>query len=402
MSLRKFLDKIEHNFEQGGKYEKWYALYEAVDTFFYRPGSVTRSTAHVRDGIDLKRMMITVWLCTFPAMLFGMWNIGYQANSLFAGNAELLAAQDGWRFGLIGALAGFDPTSVWDNFIQGAAFFLPVYLTTFIVGGFWEVLFASIRRHEVNEGFFVTSVLFALTLPPDIPLWQVALGISFGVVIGKEVFGGTGKNFLNPALVGRAFLFFAYPADMSGDMVWTSVDGYAGATTLSVAAAGGMEQVTASGLTWWNAFVGLEQGSMGETSTLAIFIGGAFLLLTKIASWRIVSGVLLGMIATSTLLNSIGSDTNPMFAMPWYWHLVVGGFAFGMIFMATDPVSASMTNTGKWIFGALIGLMVVLIRVVNPAFPEGMMLAILFANLCAPLIDHFVVQANIKRRIARG
>ncbi|MDX5374052.1 MAG: NADH:ubiquinone reductase (Na(+)-transporting) subunit B [Pseudomonadaceae bacterium] len=402
MSLRKFLDKIEHNFEQGGKYEKWYALYEAVDTFFYRPGSVTKSTAHVRDGIDLKRMMITVWLCTFPAMFFGMWNIGYQANSIFAGNAELLAAQEGWRFGLIGALAGFDPTSVWDNFIQGAAFFLPIYLTTFIVGGFWEVLFASIRRHEVNEGFFVTSVLFALTLPPDIPLWQVALGISFGVVIGKEVFGGTGKNFLNPALTGRAFLFFAYPADMSGDMVWTVVDGYAGATTLSVAAASGMEQVAASGLSWWNAFVGLERGSIGETSTLAIFIGGAFLLLTKIASWRIVAGVMLGMIATSTLFNAIGSDSNPMFAMPWYWHLVVGGFAFAMIFMATDPVSASMTNTGKWIFGALIGLMVVLIRVVNPAFPEGMMLAILFANLCAPLIDHFVVQANIKRRLARG
>ncbi|MDG1580471.1 NADH:ubiquinone reductase (Na(+)-transporting) subunit B [Pseudomonas sp. GOM6] len=402
MALRKFLDKIEHNFEQGGKYEKWYALYEAIDTFFYRPGSVTKSTAHVRDGIDLKRMMITVWLCTFPAMFFGMWNIGYQANSIFAGNAELLAAQEGWRFGLIGALAGFDPSSVWDNFIQGAAFFLPIYLTTFIVGGFWEVLFASIRRHEVNEGFFVTSVLFALTLPPDIPLWQVALGISFGVVIGKEVFGGTGKNFLNPALTGRAFLFFAYPADMSGDMVWTAVDGYAGATTLSVAAASGMEQVAASGLSWWNAFVGLERGSIGETSALAIFIGGAFLLLTKIASWRIVAGVMLGMIATSTLFNAIGSDSNPMFAMPWYWHLVVGGFAFAMIFMATDPVSASMTNTGKWIFGALIGLMVVLIRVVNPAFPEGMMLAILFANLCAPLIDHFVVQANIKRRLARG
>ena len=402
MALRKFLDKIEHHFEKGGRYEKWYALYEAVDTFFYRPGSVTRSTAHVRDGIDLKRIMITVWLCTFPAMFFGIWNIGFQANSIMAGNPELLAAQEGWRFGLIGMLGGFDPNSLWDCFIQGAAYFLPVYLTTFIVGGFWEVLFASIRRHEVNEGFFVTSVLFALTLPPDVPLWQVALGISFGVVIGKEVFGGTGKNFLNPALVGRAFLFFAYPADMSGDMVWTSVDGYAGATTLSVAAAGGMEQVMANGLTWWNAFVGLEHGSMGETSTLAIFIGGAFLLLTKIASWRIVSGVLLGMIATSMLFNSIGSHTNPMFAMPWYWHLVVGGFAFGMIFMATDPVSASMTNTGKWIFGALIGLMVVLIRVVNPAVPEGMMLAILFANLCAPLIDHFVVQANIKRRIARG
>ena len=402
MGLRKFLDKIEHNFEQGGKYEKWYALYEALDTFFYRPGSVTKTTAHVRDGIDLKRMMITVWLCTFPVMFFGMWNIGYQANSIFAGNAELLAAQDGWRFGLIGALAGFDPSSVWDNFIQGAAFFLPVYLTTFIVGGFWEVLFASIRRHEVNEGFFVTSVLFALTLPPDIPLWQVALGISFGVVIGKEVFGGTGKNFLNPALVGRAFLFFAYPAQMSGDAVWTSVDGFAGATALSVVAANGMEQVAANGLSWWNAFVGLEHGSMGETSVLAIFIGGAFLLLTKIASWRIVSGVMLGMIGMSYLFNAIGSDSNPMFAMPWYWHLVVGGFAFGMIFMATDPVSASMTNTGKWIFGALIGVMVVLIRVVNPAFPEGMMLAILFANLCAPLIDHFVVQANIKRRLARG
>ena len=257
MALRKFLDKIEHHFEKGGRYEKWYALYEAVDTFFYRPGSVTRSTAHVRDGIDLKRIMITVWLCTFPAMFFGMWNIGFQANSIMTGNPELLAAQEGWRFGLIGMLGGFDPNSLWDCFIQGAAYFLPVYLTTFIVGGFWEVLFASIRRHEVNEGFFVTSVLFALTLPPDIPLWQVALGISFGVVIGKEVFGGTGKNFLNPALVGRAFLFFAYPADMSGDMVWTSVDGYAGATTLSVAAAGGMEQVMANGLTWWSAFVGL-------------------------------------------------------------------------------------------------------------------------------------------------
>ncbi|HLD67139.1 MAG TPA: NADH:ubiquinone reductase (Na(+)-transporting) subunit B [Pseudomonas sp.] len=401
MGLRKFLDKIEHNFEQGGRFEKWYALYEALDTFFYRPGSVTKTTAHVRDGIDLKRMMITVWLCTFPALLFGMWNIGYQANSLFVGNPELLASQDGWRFALIGALAGFDPGSLWDNLLQGAAYFLPIYLVTFIVGGFWEVLFASIRRHEVNEGFFVTSVLFALILPPSIPLWQVALGISFGVVIGKEVFGGTGKNFLNPALVGRAFLFFAYPAQLSGDAVWTALDGYAGATALSVAAAGGVEQLTANGLSWWNAFIGFEPGSMGETSTLAIFIGGAVLLLTRIASWRIVVGVMLGMIATSYLFNALGSATNPMFAMPWYWHLVVGGFAFGMIFMATDPVSASMTNTGKWLFGALIGLMVVLIRVVNPAFPEGMMLAILFANLCAPLIDHFVVQANIKRRLAR-
>ncbi|MBC9072609.1 NADH:ubiquinone reductase (Na(+)-transporting) subunit B [Thauera sp. CAU 1555] len=402
MGVREYLDSVEHHFDKGGKYEKWYALYEAVDTFFYRPPSVTRTTAHVRDGIDLKRMMITVWLCTFPAMFFGMWNIGHQANSIYAANPDLLAAQDNWRLALISVFAGFDPGSLWDNMIHGAAYFLPVYLVTFLVGGFWEVLFASVRKHEVNEGFFVTSVLFALACPPSIPLWQVALGISFGVVIGKEVFGGTGKNFLNPALTGRAFLFFAYPAQMSGDAVWTAVDGYTGATALGLGAAGGMEAIAAAGLTWWDAFLGNMHGSIGETGTLAIFIGGAFLLLTKIASWRIVSGVMLGMIAMSTLFNTIGSDSNPMFAMPWYWHMVVGGFAFGMIFMATDPVSASMTNTGKWIFGALIGVMVVLIRVVNPAFPEGMMLAILFANLCAPLIDHFVIAANIKRRLARN
>jgi len=402
MGIRAFLDKIEHHFEKGGKYEKWYALYEAADTFLYRPGSVTKTTAHVRDGLDLKRMMITVWLCTFPAMFFGMWNTGYQANLIYAANPDLLQAQGDWQFALTAMLAGFDPNSLWDNFIQGAAYFLPIYAVTFIVGGFWEVLFASIRKHEVNEGFFVTSVLFALILPPSIPLWQVALGISFGVVIGKEVFGGTGKNFLNPALTGRAFLFFAYPAQMSGDAVWTAVDGFAGATTLSLGFAGGIDNVVQNGITWMDAFVGTIRGSIGETSTLAIFIGGAVLLLTKIASWRIVSGVMLGMIGLSYLFNLIGSDTNAMFAMPWYWHMVAGGFAFGMIFMATDPVSASMTNTGKWVFGILIGVMVVLIRVVNPAFPEGMMLAILFANLCAPLIDHFVVQANVKRRLARN
>ncbi|MEH6501072.1 MAG: NADH:ubiquinone reductase (Na(+)-transporting) subunit B, partial [Pseudoalteromonas distincta] len=216
-----------------------------------------------------------------------------------------------------------------------------------------------------------------------------------------EVFGGTGKNFLNPALTGRAFLFFAYPAEISGDAVWTAVDGYAGATALSMAASGGVEAIVNGGITWLDAFVGNIHGSMGEVSTLAIFLGGAVLLTTKIANWRIVAGVMIGMIAMSLLFNLIGSETNPMFAMPWYWHMVVGGFAFGMIYMATDPVSASMTNQGKWIFGALIGVMVLLIRVVNPAFPEGMMLAILFANLFAPLIDHFVVQANIKRRLAR-
>lgn len=401
MGLRAFLDKIEHNFEKGGKYEKWYALYEAVDTVLYRPSSVTKTTAHVRDGIDLKRIMITVWLCTFPAMFFGMWNIGYQANVILEANPDLLAAQDGWRMALTAMFAGFDPGSVWDNIIQGATWFLPIYLVTFVVGGFWEVLFASIRGHEINEGFFVTSILFALILPPSIPLWQVAMGISFGIVIGKEVFGGTGKNFLNPALAGRAFLYFAYPAQLSGDAVWTAVDGFAGATALSLGAAGGMEQMMGAGITWMDAFIGKVHGSVGETSTLAIFIGGAVLLIMRIASWRIVAGVMIGMIALSTLFNMLGSDTNPLFAMPWHWHLVIGGFAFGMIFMATDPVSASMTNTGKWIYGIVIGLMTVLIRVVNPAFPEGIMLAILFANLCAPLIDHFIVQANIKRRLAR-
>lgn len=401
MGLRSFFDRIEPHFHQGGKYEKWYALYEAVDTFLYRPASVTRSTAHVRDSIDLKRMMIMVWLCTFPAMFFGMWNVGWQANTVFAAQPELLAAQDGWRFALMRMLGGFNPASAWDNMLLGALHFLPIYAVTFAVGGFWEVLFASIRRHEVNEGFFVTSVLFALTLPPTIPLWQVALGISFGVVLGKEVFGGTGKNFINPALAGRAFLFFAYPAALSGDAVWNAVDGYAGATALSQAASGGVAALAQGGLSWWDAFLGFMPGSVGETSTLAILMGGGALMLMRIAAWRIVAGVMVGMVGFSLLLNLIGSESNPMFALPWYWHLVLGGYAFGMMFMATDPVSASMTNTGKWIFGALIGVMVVMIRVINPAFPEGMMLAILFGNLFAPLIDHFVIRANIKRRAAR-
>ncbi len=398
MGLRAIFDKMEPHFEKGGKYEKFYALYEAVDTIFYTPGKVTSANTHVRDGVDLKRIMITVWFCVFPAMFFGMYNIGLQANTYL--EAQGLTMDAGWRYGIIGALAGNDPGSIWDNMIYGALHFLPIYLTVFIVGGFWEVLFASIRRHEVNEGFFVTSILFALICPPDLPLWQAALGISFGVVIGKEVFGGTGKNFLNPALTGRAFLYFAYPAQISGDAVWTAVDGFSGATSLGIAAAGGMEALQGS-LTWMDAFLGFEQGSIGETSVLAILIGGFALIAMGIASWRIVAGVFLGMAATATLLNMVGSDTNPMFAVPAHWHLVIGGFAFGMFFMATDPVSASMTETGKWAYGILIGLMTVLIRVVNPAFPEGIMLAILFANLFAPYIDHLVMQSNIKRRLAR-
>lgn len=395
MGLRSILDGVEHHFEKGGRFQKWYALYEAVDTIFYSPSSVTRNTAHVRDGVDLKRIMITVWFAAFPAMFYGMYNLGFQANDILAGAGQV----EGWRGTLIGLFAGYDASSIWDCFFFGALYFLPIYLTTFLVGGFWEVLFAMKRGHEVNEGFFVTSILFALICPPDVPLWQVALGISFGVVIGKEVFGGTGKNFLNPALTGRAFLYFAYPAQMSGDAVWTAVDGYTGATPLSVVASEGMAALQ-SQWTWFEAFIGAIPGSIGETSTLAILLGGVVLLGTRIASWRIVAGVFLGMVALSTLFNLVGSESNPAFAMPFYWHLVTGGFAFGMIFMATDPVSAAFTNTGKFTYGILIGLMTVLIRVVNPAFPEGIMLAILFSNLFAPLMDHFVIQANIKRRLA--
>ena len=399
MSLRTFMDGLEPNFHKGGKYEKYYAIYEMVDTIFYTPGKTTVGQSHVRDAVDMKRVMTTVWWCAFFPMLVGMYMVGHNATEAMQDLG--IPALEGWRGMIISLRAGYDPNSLWDCFVYGAVFYVPIYAVTFVVGGLWEVLFAVKRGHEVNEGFFVTSILFSLTLPATIPLWQVAIGISFGVVVGKEIFGGTGKNFLNPALTGRAFLYFAYPAQISGDAVWTAVDGYSGATALSLAAAGGLEGVMASGMTWWDAFLGNIQGSVGEVSTLAIFIGGAILLTTRVASWRIMAGVFLGMTATSLLFNWIGSDTNPMFALPWHWHLVLGGFAFGMVYMATDPVSAAMTNTGRWWYGALIGVMCVLIRVVNPAFPEGMMLAILFANLFAPLFDWSVVRANVRRRLAR-
>ena len=396
--MRKLLDRFESDFHPGGKWEKLYPLFEAIDTFLYKPKSTTKNSSHVRDNIDLKRVMITVWLATFPAMFFGMWNIGFQANSIMADIG--MTSQDGIRGAIIGLLAGYDATSVWDNMIHGAAYFLPIYITTFIVGITWEIIFATVRKHEVNEGFFVTSILFSLSCPPDLPLWMVAIGISFGIVIGKEIFGGTGKNFLNPALTGRAFLYFAYPAYMSGDAVWTAVDGYSGATMLSLATSEGLPNASEA-YTWMESFIGTIPGSIGETSTLAILLGGFVLLYMKIASWRIVAGILLGSMVLSELFNLFNSD-NPMSSLPFYWHWVIGGFAFGAIFMATDPVSAAMTNSGKFWYGILIGVMVILIRVANPAFPEGMMLAILFANLFAPLFDHFAVNANIRRRLARG
>ena len=399
MWLRDVLDNIEPHFDKGGRFEKFYSVYEMVDTIFYSPGHVTKASAHVRDAVDMKRVMTTVWWCAFFPMLAGMYHTGLQAN--LAMDAMGVESLEGWRGVLLELVAGYDVDSIWDCVVYGAMFFVPIYMVVFVVGGLWEVVIATIRGHEVNEGFFVTSILFSLIVPASLPLWQAALGISFGVVIGKEIFGGTGKNFLNPALTGRAFLFFAYPGEISGDAVWTAVDGFSGATPLGIAALDGMQGVTTEGFTWMDAFLGKMQGSVGETSTLAIFIGGAILLITKTASWRIMAGVMLGMIATAMMFNSIGSETNPMFSMPWHWHLVLGGFAFGMVYMATDPVSAAMTNTGKWWYGALIGVMCVLIRVVNPAYPEGIMLAILFANLFAPLIDWQVVRSNVKRRLAR-
>ncbi|GAA0854129.1 NADH:ubiquinone reductase (Na(+)-transporting) subunit B [Aliiglaciecola litoralis] len=400
MGLKAFLENIEPDFEPGGKYEKYYALYEAAATIFYTPGKVNKSTTHVRDSIDLKRIMIMVWAATFPAMFFGMYNIGAQAHeAILAGAGTLPDIWQAQLFSALGGELGIEGIGWMGMMAYGACFFVPIYATVFIVGGFWEVIFASVRKHEVNEGFFVTSVLFALTLPATIPLWQAALGITFGVVIAKEIFGGTGRNFLNPALSGRAFLYFAYPAQISGDQIWVAADGYSGATWLGKAAAGQMDYNNMD--LWWNSFFGNIPGSMGEVSSLAILLGGLFIIYMRIASWRIVAGVALGVAFFASLLNFIGSDTNPMFAMPWYWHMVIGGMAFGMFFMATDPVSASFTDKGKWAYGFLIGFMTVMIRVLNPAFPEGIMLAILFANLWAPLFDYFVAQSNIKRRVAR-
>jgi Na+-transporting NADH:ubiquinone oxidoreductase subunit B len=405
--LRGFLDKVQPLFEKGGKLEKLYPLYEAADTFLYTPGEVTKGPSHVRDGIDLKRMMTTVVVALLPCIFMAMWNTGLQANLAIEAEQGLghhpLDA-DNWRYAVMTALGvGYSTDSLIDCLFHGALYFVPAYLVTNIVGGLWEVLFSSIRKHEVNEGFLVTGFLFPLTLPPTMPLWQIAVGISFGIVIGKEVFGGTGRNFLNPALTARAFLYFAYPTAIVGDTVWTACDGFSGATPLG-ALATSTEGFDAVGtvVQWSDCFIGVTQGSMGETSTLACLLGAAILIATGIGSWKIMAGVVLGAFGFSVFLTSVGSDTNPMFLMPWYWHMVVGGFAFGTVFMATDPVSAAMTDVGKWIYGILIGVLTILIRVINPAYPEGIMLAILFANVFAPLIDFFVVQSNIKRRAKRN
>lgn len=401
-ALRRLLDKQARHFEKGGKLEKLYPLWEAQDTFLYTPGSVTRGASHVRDASDLKRIMITVVIALLPAIFMALYNTGLQAHRAIAAGAAPLET---WQSRAMTALGlPFDPGDLLACIAHGALYFLPVMLVSYAVGGLIEVAFAIVREHDANEGFLVTGMLLPLTLPPTIPLWQVALGMAFAIVIGKEVFGGTGMNILNPALTARAFLFFAYPAEISGDKVWTAAqtgaDGFSGATWLAVGAESGVAGIT-GGLAWRDAFLGLVPGSMGETSTLACLIGAAVLLATRVGSWRIMAGLAGGSFLASLLLNALGSDTNPLLAVPFHWHVVLGGWAFGAVFMATDPVSAAHSETGRWIYGFFIGVLAIFIRVLNPAFPEGMMLAILFMNVFAATIDHFVIRANVRRRKAR-
>ena len=401
--LRSVFDSQAKHFGKGGKLEFAYPLYEMVDTFLYTPGTVTKGASHVRDGLDLKRMMMTVVIALVPCVFMAIYNTGYQAHLAISQGAQPLET---WQTSVAEWLGygAWDPTDVVACIVQGMLYYLPVLFVTFTVGGGCEALFALVRRHEINEGFLVTGMLFPLVLPPTIPLWQVAIGIVFGVIIGKEIFGGTGMNILNPALTARVFLFFAYPAQISGDQVWiaadTGVDGVSGATWLAEAAVAGQAVLT-EGVEWWDAFLGLIPGSMGETSTAACLFGALVLILSRVGSWRIMLGVALGSYAATLLLNAVGSETNLLLNVPFEWHFVLGGWAFGAVFMATDPVSAAHSETGRYIYGFLIGVLAILIRVVNPAYPEGMMLAILFMNLFAALIDHFVVQANVKRRRAR-
>ncbi|MFP6640148.1 MAG: NADH:ubiquinone reductase (Na(+)-transporting) subunit B [Myxococcota bacterium] len=400
--LRDRLDAMAPLFEKGGRFEKFWPVFDLQDSFLFGSKEVTRTASHVRDATDMKRLMILVVVALLPCMYFACWNTGYQAMLAIAKGAVPL---ESWRIDLWQGLGlVYDFKSDFLCVLFGSLYWIPIYLTVMLVGGLAELVFAVVRSHEINEGFLVTGALLPLTLPPTIPLWMVAIGIVFGVVMGKEVFGGVGTNFLNPALTARAFLFFAYPAFMSGEAPWIAadfggLDNFSGATLLAQAAAtpGALE-----GADWWAAFWGRIPGSLGETSTFACLIGAAVLALTRVGSYRTMLGVALGTLVMALVFNLSGSSTNPMFAVPWYWHMTLGGWAFGMAFMATDPVSSAFTNRGKWIYGFSIGILVILIRVVNPAYPEGMMLAILFMNMFAPLIDYYVVRANIRRRLARS
>jgi Na+-transporting NADH:ubiquinone oxidoreductase subunit B len=435
LMLKKLLHRVEPWFKPGGNLETLYPLYEAGETFLYTPATVTEGKTHIRDALDTKRMMSVVIVALVPCIFMAMYNTGYQASRIIEaayGNSTAPLPDQflGWRYWILDVLnvhyreAGDfyqnfkHPLLLLRHVIHGALFFIPVYVVTVVFGGLAEAIFAVIRKHEINEGFLVTSMLFPLTLPPTIPLWQVAVGIVFGVVFGKEIFGGTGRNFLNPALTGRAFLYFAYAKDISGDACWSAVDGFSGATALGAlhvvppksdvtqVIAGltgrfnGM-QIDVGGASWWDAFFGNMHGSMGETSVLACLIGAAILIWSRIGSWQIMAGMTLGMAALSGIFCLLPTEAT-LFDVTPMWHLVIGGFAFGTVFMATDPVSAAVTPQGKWIYGVLIGVVTVVVRCMNSGFAEGVMLAILFGNTMAPIIDYFVVQANIKRRLARS
>lgn len=372
--LRKFLDNIKPQFSKGGKFEKLHSTFDAFETFLFVPDKVTFSGSHIRDAVDLKRTMSIVVLAMIPALLFGMWNVGYQ------------------HF-----LANGMETTLWQSFWYGFLKVVPIVIVSYVTGLSIEFAFAQGRGHEVNEGFLVSGMLIPLLMPPDIPLWMVAVSTAFAVIFGKEVFGGTGMNILNPALTARAFLFFAYPKDISGDKVWIAdkPDAFSGATPLGHAMVGEVDKIPST----YDMFMGFIPGSIGETSTLAILIGAAILLITRVASWRIMLSVVLGGLAMGFIFNLVA--INDYMRIPAWHHLVMGGFAFGAVFMATDPVTGAQTLKGQYIYGFLIGLFAILVRVFNPAYPEGMMLAILFMNVFAPLIDHYVVQANISRRKKR-
>lgn len=388
-ALRNLVDSMKPAFAKGGKLEKLHWVFDGLETFLFTPGHATEKGAHIRDGIDLKRTMSIVIMAMLPCLLFGMWNVGHQH---YLAIGEFVGRGDGF----------------WEKFLFGAIKVLPIVVVSYGVGLGIEFLFTTIKGHPIQEGYLVSGMLIPLVMPVDTPLWMVAIGSAFAVVIGKEVFGGTGMNVLNVALTARAFLFFAYPTMMSGDKVWVNtslepgqavVDGFSGATSLGHAAAGNMAGVVPMLDSFW----GFEAGSIGETSAFACLIGAAILIITGIGSWRIMLAVLLGGVAISGLFNLVGpSIGNAYMQIPVLHQLMLGSFFFGLVFMATDPVTAAQTNTGKWIYGFLIGVMAILIRVVNPAYPEGMMLAILFMNVMAPTIDHFVVQSNIKRRMKRA
>lgn len=402
--LQKTFGAVERSlFAEGKPLAFFYPLYDAADTFFFSSHDKTSGSVHVRDCNDFKRMMITVVIALLPCALFGIYNVGLQANSLAGGapqgwHGTLL----NWIDGAIPALGVFNAKSVLGCFVFGLCYWLPVYAVTMVVGLFWEILFAGVYKHEVNEGFFVTGFVFPLICPATVPLWQVALAITFGVIIGKEIFGGTGRNFLNPALVARAFLFFAYAGQISGDKVWNAaaVDGVSQATPLSYAQQG-VSAIQDAGFTLRDSFLGFIPGSVGETSTVCCLIGMVILLVTGIASWRVMLSMFVGGMSLASVLAACASDPNSAMALGPCWHFVLGGFAFGMIFMAPDPVTAAQTNAGQLIYGLLVGMLVVTVRVFNPAYPEGVMLVILFGNCVAPLIDHFVVEANVRRRMKR-